>query len=48
MGSAKGVPMIYVSAKEGLRVEKIMDDVMRVYEKWNSRVSTNLLNKWLY
>ena len=20
---------------------------MRVYEKWNTRVSTNLLNKWL-
>lgn len=25
-----------------------MDEVMRVYEKWNTRVSTGLLNKWLH
>lgn len=24
-----------------------MDEVMRVYEKWNTRVSTGLLNKWI-
>ncbi len=38
---------MYVSAKTGMRAEKIMDEVLRVYEKWNTRVSTNLLNKWL-
>jgi GTP-binding protein len=25
-----------------------MTEVMRVYEKWNTRVSTGLLNKWIY
>ena len=30
-----------------MRVERIMDEVMRVYEKWNTRVSTHLLNKWM-
>lgn len=39
--------MLYVSARSGLRSAKVMDEVLRVYEKWNTRVSTNLLNKWL-
>jgi GTP-binding protein len=47
MGQAKGIPITYVSAKSGMRIDKVMDDVMRVYEKWNARISTNLLNKWL-
>mmetsp|Transcript_20638 Transcript_20638/g.28458 ORF Transcript_20638/g.28458 Transcript_20638/m.28458 type:complete len:101 (-) Transcript_20638:161-463(-) len=24
-----------------------MDEVLRVYEKWNTRVSTGLLNQWI-
>lgn len=44
---AKGIPLTFVSAKTGIRVDKIMDEVLRVYEKWNTRVSTSLLNKWL-
>lgn len=47
LGQAKGVPLTYVSAKEGVRVEKLLDEVLRVYEKWNTRVSSGLLNKWL-
>ncbi len=42
------MPIAYVSAKTGMRTERIMDEVMRVYEKWNTRVSTGLLNKWLH
>ena len=48
LGQAKGIPMSFVSAKAGTRVDHIMDEVMRVYEKWNTRVSTGLLNKWIY
>lgn len=44
---AKGIPISFVSAKTGARVNKILDEVLRVYEKWNTRVSTGLLNKWL-
>lgn len=40
--------MAYVSAKTGSRVDSVMTEVMRVYEKWNTRVSTGLLNKWIY
>ena len=39
--------MAFVSAKTGTRVDNIMEEVMRVYEKWNTRVSTGLLNKWI-
>ena len=46
-GMAKGVPITYLSAKTGLRSERILEDVMRVYEKWNTRVSTRMLNNWL-
>lgn len=48
LGQAKGIPIAYVSAKTGTRVDNVMDEVMRVYEKWNTRVSTGLLNKWIY
>jgi GTP-binding protein len=40
--------MAYISAKTGSRVDSVMKEVMRVYEKWNTRVSTGLLNKWIY
>jgi predicted GTPase len=40
--------MIFVSAKTGNRIHNLMEDVMRVYEKWNTRVSTGLLNKWIF
>lgn len=48
LGQAKGIPIAFVSAKTGTRVDTVMQEVMRVYEKWNTRVSTGLLNKWIY
>lgn len=47
IGTSKGIPITFVSAKVGIRVDNIMHEVMRVYEKWNTRVSTGLLNKWV-
>ena len=35
LGQAKGVPIAFISAKTGLRVDNIMEEVLRVYEKWN-------------
>ena len=46
-GNAKDIPITFVSAKTGNRIKNVMEDVMRVYEKWNTRVSTGLLNKWI-
>lgn len=48
LGQAKGIPIAFVSAKTGARVDQVMNEVMRVYEKWNVRVPTALLNKWIY
>ena len=48
MGQAKGIPIAFVSAQNGQRTDRIMDEVLRVYEKWNTRVSTGLLNKWMH
>jgi GTPase len=48
LGQAKGIPIAYISAKTGHRSDRIMDEVLRVYEKWNTRVSTGLLNKWIH
>lgn len=48
LGQAKGIPIAFVSAKTGTRVDQVMTEVLRVYEKWNTRVSTGLLNKWIH
>jgi GTP-binding protein len=45
--SIKNIPILFVSAKSGLRVDSIMYEVLRLYDKWNTRISTCFLNKWL-
>ena len=47
-GLARSIPITFISAKTGYRLQNIMDEVFRVYEKWNTRVSTRLSNKWLF
>jgi GTPase len=48
LGQSKGIPIVYISAKAGIRVDNVMGEVMRVYEKWNSRVTTAMLNQWMF
>ena len=48
LGQAKGIPISFISSKTGQRQSRVMDEVLRVYEKWNTRVSTGLLNKWMH
>ena len=43
----KDIPVIMVSAKTGVRIDNIMYEVLKLYEKWNTRISTGLLNKWM-
>lgn len=47
LGEVKKVPIYYTSARTGQRIPDLMDEVLNVYEKWNMRVSTGLLNAWL-
>ena len=40
-------PMIFGSALTGTGIENILDSALGVYENWNLRISTSLLNNWL-
>ncbi len=44
---ARGAPVIPISALTGEGTEEILDEVLRTYDRWNIRVSTGKLNRWL-
>ena len=44
---ARGAPVIPISALTGKGTDKILDEVLSTYERWNIRVSTGKLNRWL-
>jgi GTP-binding protein len=39
--------VVYISVKTNEGVDRLMDEVLKIYERWNCRVSTGLLNDWL-
>jgi GTP-binding protein len=43
----RGVPLVTCSALTGRGIDKLMPAVLDVYQKWNIRVSTARLNRWL-
>jgi GTPase len=43
----KGVPVVTMSALTGKGVDKLMPAVVAAYERWNRRVPTAALNRWL-
>lgn len=43
----RGLPLITLSAKTGRHLDRLMPAVFSVYEKWNRRISTPKLNRWL-
>ncbi|GMH33061.1 hypothetical protein BSKO_00895 [Bryopsis sp. KO-2023] len=42
-----GLPCWCISAKTGEGLEKLMPSVVELYRKWNKRVSTPNLNRWM-
>src|SRR5262249_44249247 len=42
-----GVPLVTVSARAELGLDKLKDAVFAGYERWNRRVPTPALNRWL-
>ena len=44
---ARGVTVIAMSALTGKGVDKLMPAVSKVYERWQVRISTAALNRWL-
>src|SRR5262249_35721139 len=47
LSQAQGVPLVTISARSGLRVEKLMAAALDVYGLWNARAPTGKLNRWL-
>ena len=45
--SLKSTIVVYTSGLTGYNVKGIMNATLKAYNKWNIRVSTGLLNKWL-
>jgi len=43
----RGVPWIPVSAARGTNLDRLLDAVLETYDRWNKRVPTARLNRWL-
>ena len=44
---AKGVAWIAISGLKGTNLDKLMDAVLAAHERWNRRLPTSQLNRWL-
>lgn len=42
-----GIPMTFISAKEGHQIGQMIRSVVEMYDIWNKRISTAKLNDWL-
>ncbi len=47
LAQVAGLPMVTISALKGVGLDELMKAVMKIYQTWNKRISTNQLNKWL-
>ncbi len=47
LAQVSGVPVVPISALNGEGLDKLMKEVIRIYDVWNLRVSTSRLNRWL-
>ncbi|CAD8125524.1 unnamed protein product [Paramecium sonneborni] len=47
LGEVPNCKLITISAEKKINIDQLMDQVIQVYDKWNTRISTGLLNDWL-
>ena len=47
LAQLKGVPIVYVSALNKKNLHAVIDSCLQVYEAWNQRLNTGILNRWL-
>ncbi len=47
LSQMRGVPVVTMSAETGRHVERLMPTVLAQYERWNRRISTAKVNKFL-
>ena len=45
--SSRASALVTMSALQGANFDKLMSAVVETYDKWNLRVSTGQLNRWL-
>jgi GTP-binding protein len=43
----KGVPIVYISALNGTKINDAVDAALEAYKYWNVRIGTSKLNDWL-
>lgn len=48
LAQVRDVPTITISAKNGVRLDQLMQAVLDTYDLWNKRVPTGRLNRWLH
>ena len=46
MGEVHGDPLVFISARMGFGITEMMEKVIGAYDKWNTRISTGMLNNW--
>jgi len=47
LAQVPNVPLVMLSALKGKNLDRMMDEVIRIYGVWNGRAATARLNKWL-
>jgi GTP-binding protein len=47
LGQVRGVPLITTSALKGQGIDKLMTAAFDIYTRWNIRLSTSRVNRWL-
>lgn len=47
LGQVRGIPLVPISGLKGRNLDKLMREAFGIYERWNMRVSTSRLNRWL-
>lgn len=47
LAQVKGIPVVTLSALKGQGLDRLMKAVLGIYDVWNKRLSTGMLNRWL-
>ena len=47
LAQVRGVPVVPISALTGSGIKKLVPEVLKAYERWDLRVTTGRLNRWL-
>ena len=47
LAQVRGVPLVTISAKNGQRVDALMEAIFKIHAVWNTHIGTAALNRWL-